>query len=90
MAPSCVNTRASKIMNTPAMPRPFAGAHRQIASAGQNTACAIHISVGAPKTSGHKQAVEKQAYTKITRPAVRSAASVTRSPSIWAAKNSNP
>ena len=90
IAPSCVNKSASRATNTVAAPRRLLGAQRQTASAGQNTACAIHISVGAPKTSGQRHAVDRQAYPKITRLVVRSAASVARSPSIWAEKNSNP
>jgi hypothetical protein len=61
IAPSCVNTSASRVTNTAATPRRLLGAQRQTASAGQNTACAIHISVGAPKTSGQRHAVERQA-----------------------------
>src|SRR6185437_13773953 len=90
IAPSCVNTSARRLANTANVPRRFTEAQRQRASAGQNTACAIHISVGAPKTSGQRHAVERQAYPKITRLVVRSAASVTKSPSKGAEKNNNP
>src|ERR1019366_2559180 len=60
IAPSCVNKSASRATNTAAAPRRLLGAQRQRASTGQNTACAIHISVGAPNTSGQRHAVERR------------------------------
>ena len=68
----------------PPMPRARSGRR---ASAGQNTACAIHISVGKPNTSGQRQAVEAQAKPKTMRPLERSAANVAVSPSSGATKN---
>ena len=50
------------------------------ASAGQNKACEIHVSVGAPKTIGQIRAVEPQANEKMMRPRERSAIHVAARP----------
>ncbi len=60
-APSCVKISADSAANTSSALARVSGAETQSASAGQNSACAIHISVGKPNTSGHRIAVEKQA-----------------------------
>src|SRR6516225_5842312 len=59
--PPWVKTSASSVANTNAMPLLPPRALWQTARVGQNKACAIHISVGKPKTSGQRQAVERQA-----------------------------
>ena len=48
--------------------------------AGQNKACASHISVGKPKIKGQSRAVEQQAKLKKTRRCERSAIQVAISP----------
>ena len=69
-AAACENTSANSTakfsMNFNVPPRPSCAN----ASAGQNNACAIHISVGKPNTSGHRHAVEAQAKAAIHARAV--------------------
>src|SRR5262245_2665503 len=89
-APSCVNTSASRAADTAAVPRQLVGDPKQRASVGQNTACAIHISVGKPYTRGQRNTVDKHAYMKIVRLDVQSTQNVRASPSSGAEKNKIP
>src|SRR5262249_29041839 len=89
-APPWVKTSASSIANTNAMPLLLLRAQQKTARVGQNKACAIHSAVGKPKTSGQRQAVERQAKPKMMRLRERSAANVAVSPSSGATKKRNP
>src|SRR5450631_3875820 len=60
-APSCVKASTSITSKTSAVPAAVGLAKWLTANAGQNKACASHISVGKPNTSGQSRAVEAQA-----------------------------